>query len=218
FMEPRSVIADPTGGEYTLYSATQIPHILRFLLAATTGVPEQQIRVVAPDVGGGFGGKIGATPEEGIAFAVARKGGRPVKYTETRNESLLSAHHGRDMIQDLTLTAKRDGTVTGLSVELTANLGAYLSLIGPGVPLLGAFMYNAIYKFPAYKFVCHGVFTNTTKTDASRGAGRPEATYGIERMMDELAVELGRDPIDLRRQNWIRHDEFPFTTVAGLTY
>jgi carbon-monoxide dehydrogenase large subunit len=218
FMEPRSVVVDPTGGEIAVYSATQIPHILRFLLTATTGVPEGQIRVIAPDVGGGFGGKIGATPEEWITFALARKLGKPVKYTETRSESLLSAHHGRDVIQDITITAKRDGTVTGLSVDLTANLGAYLSLIGPGVPLLGAFMYNSIYKFPAYKFVCSGVFTNTTKTDAYRGAGRPEATYAIERIMDELAVELGRDPIDLRRQNWIRHEEFPFTTVCGLSY
>jgi len=218
FMEPRSVVADPTGGEYALYSATQIPHVVRFLLAATTGVPEDKIRVIAPDVGGGFGGKLAATPEEWIAFAVARKLGRPVKYTETRSESLVSAHHGRDVIQDITLTAKRDGTVTSLSVDLTANMGAYLALVGPGVPLLGGFLYPAIYKFPAYKFVCTGVFTNTTKTDAYRGAGRPEATYAIERMMDELAVELGRDPLDLRRQNWIKHEEFPFTTVCGLEY
>jgi carbon-monoxide dehydrogenase large subunit len=218
FMEPRSVVADPTGGEYVLYSATQIPHVLRFLLAATTGTPEQKIRVVAPDVGGGFGGKLAATPEEWITFAVAAKLGRPVKYTETRSESLMSAHHGRDVIQDITITAKRDGTVTGLSVELIANMGAYLGLVTPGVPLLGAFMYNSIYKFPAYKFVCTGVFTNTTKTDAYRGAGRPEATYAIERVMDELAAELGRDPLDLRRQNWIRHEEFPFTSVCGLVY
>ncbi len=218
FMEPRSVVVDPTGGEFTVYSATQIPHVIRFLLTATTGVPEDKIRVIAPDVGGGFGGKLAATPEEWIAFAVARKVGKPVKYTETRSESLVSAHHGRDVIQDITLMAKRDGTVTGLSIDLTANMGAYLALVGPGVPLLGGFMYNSIYKFPAYKFVCTGVFTNTTKTDAYRGAGRPEATYAIERMMDELAVELGRDPLDVRRQNWIRHEEFPFTTVCGLQY
>jgi carbon-monoxide dehydrogenase large subunit len=218
FMEPRSVIVDPSGGEWTMYSATQIPHILRFLLAATTGAPEHKIRVIAPDVGGGFGGKIGATPEEWIAFAVSTKINRPVKYTETRSESMLSAHHGRDMIQDITLTATRDGVVTGLSVNLTANMGAYLGLVGPGVPLLGAFMYNGIYKFPAYRFECTGVFTNTTKTDAYRGAGRPEATYAIERVMDELAVEVGVDPVEIRRRNWIRHEEFPFTTVAGLSY
>ena len=218
FMEPRSVVVDPSGGEWTMYSATQIPHIVRFLLAATTGTPEQKIRVIAPDVGGGFGGKLAVTPEEWIAFVTATRLGRPVKYTETRSESLVSGHHGRDVIQDITLTAMRDGTVTGLSVDLIANMGAYLGIVTPGVPLLGAFMYNAIYRFPAYRFACRGVFTNTTKTDAYRGAGRPEATYAIERVMDELAVELGRDPMELRRQNWIRHEQFPFTTVAGLVY
>ena len=218
FMEPRSVIVDPGGGEWTVYSATQIPHIVRFLLAATTGTPEHKIRVIAPDVGGGFGGKLAVTPEEWIAFAVATKTGRPVKYTESRAESLVSGHHGRDVIQDITLTARRDGTVTGLSANLIANMGAYLGIVTPGVPLLGAFMYNAIYKFPAYRFECTGVFTNTTKTDAYRGAGRPEATYAIERIMDELAVELGLDPIEVRRRNWIRHEEFPFTSVAGLVY
>jgi aerobic carbon-monoxide dehydrogenase large subunit len=217
-MEPRSVIVDPSGGEWTMYSATQIPHVARFLLAATTGTPEHKIRVIAPDVGGGFGGKLAVTPEEWIAFAVSTKVGRPVKYTETRSESMLSAHHGRDVIQDITLTARRDGTVTGLKASLIANMGAYLGIVTPGVPLLGAFMYNAIYKIPAYRFECTGVFTNTTKTDAYRGAGRPEATYAIERMMDELAAEVGMDPMEVRRRNWIRHEEFPFTTVAGLVY
>jgi carbon-monoxide dehydrogenase large subunit len=122
------------------------------------------------------------------------------------------------MIQDVTLTARRDGTVTGLNVNLIANMGAYLGIVTPGVPILGAFMYNAIYKFPAYRFTCTGVFTNTTKTDAYRGAGRPEATYAVERIMDELAVELGVDPMEIRRRNWIRHEEFPFATVAGLVY
>jgi len=218
FMEPRSVIVDPGGGDYTIWSATQIPHILRVFYALLTGTPEHKIRVIAPDVGGGFGGKLQVTPEELIAFMAAQRVGRPVKYTETRSDSMLSAHHGRDMIQDLRLTARRDGTVTGLSVKLLANMGAYLGLVGPGVPILGAFMYNAIYKFPAYRFECSGVFTNTTITDAYRGAGRPEATYAIERVMDELAVELGLDPVEVRRRNWIKHEEFPFTTVCGLVY
>jgi aerobic carbon-monoxide dehydrogenase large subunit len=169
-------------------------------------------------VGGGFGGKLAVTPEEWIAFAAARKLGKPVKYTESRWESMLSAHHGRDVIQDITVHARRDGTVTGLDVKLTANMGAYLGIVTPGVPLLGAFMYNAIYKFPAYRFECTGVFTTTTKTDAYRGAGRPEATYAIERAMDELAAELGMDPLEVRRRNWINRDEFPFTTVSTLTY
>ena len=218
FMEPRSIVVDPTGDVYTMWSATQIPHILRFLLAVVTGTPEHKLRVVAPDVGGGFGGKLQVTPEELITFLAAKRIGKPVKYTETRSDSLMSAHHGRDVIQDIELAARRDGTVLGLSVKLMANMGAYLGLVTPGIPILGAFMYNSIYKFPAYRFECTGVFTNTTFTDAYRGAGRPEATYAIERVMDELAVELGLDPIDVRRRNWIGHQEFPFTTVAGLTY
>lgn len=218
FMEPRSVVVDPTGEQYTMWSATQIPHILRFALAATTGVPESKIRVIAPDVGGGFGGKLQATPEEWIAWAVGIRLGKPVKYTETRSESLVSGHHGRDQWQKLTLAAEADGTVTGLKVELLADLGAYVAIVGGGVPVLGAFMFNAIYKFPAYHFACQTVLTNKTWTDAYRGAGRPEATFGIERMMDELAAELGVDPLEVRRKNWITHEEFPFTTVAGLEY
>ncbi len=218
FMEPRSVVVDPTGEQITMWSATQVPHILRFALAATTGVPESKIRVIAPDVGGGFGGKLQQTPEEMIAFAVARMLGKPVKYTETRSESLMTAHHGRDQWQKLTLAATKDGTVTGLKVELLADLGAYVAIVGGGVPVLGAFMFNSIYKFPAYQFNCQTVLTNKAWTDAYRGAGRPEATFAIERIMTELAVELGRDQIELREQNWIKHEEFPFTTVAGLEY
>jgi carbon-monoxide dehydrogenase large subunit len=153
-----------------------------------------------------------------LCVLLAQKLRKPVKWTETRSESMLTAHHGRDQIQDLTITAKRDGTVTGLDVHLYADMGSYLSLIGGGVPVLGAFMFNAIYKIPAYRFTCSTVFTNKTLTDAYRGAGRPEATFGIERMMDELAVELGRDPMELREQNWIKHEEFPYTTVSTLTY
>ncbi len=218
FMEPRSVVVDPTGEQITMWSATQIPHILRFLLAAVLGISESKIRVIAPDVGGGFGGKLQTTPEEFIAMVLARRLGKPVKYTETRSESLVSGHHGRDQWQKLTLSAEKDGTVTGLKVELLADLGAYVSLVGGGVPVLGAFMFNAIYKFPAYQFNCQTVLTNKTWTDAYRGAGRPEATYAIERLMDELAVEVGVDPLAIREKNWIKAEEFPFTTVAGLQY
>ena len=218
FMEPRSTVVDPTGEQYVVWSATQVPHFVRIFMALVTGVPESKIRVIAPDVGGGFGGKLQFTPEETITFLVAKKLGKPVKYTESRSESMLSAHHGRDQIQRMTISAKKDGTVTALKVELLADMGAYLGLVTPGVPILGAFMYNAIYKFPAYRFVCTNVFTNKTWTDAYRGAGRPEATYAIERTMDALATTLGRDPMDIRKQNWIRHEEFPFATVAGLEY
>ena len=218
FMEPRSTVVDPTGEQVTMWTSTQVPHILRFLIAATTGMPESKIRVIAPDVGGGFGGKLQTTPEEFITLAVARKLGKPAKYTETRSESLLSAHHGRDQYQMLTLAATKDGTVTGLKVDLLANLGAYVAIVGGGVPVLGAWMFHAIYKFPAYQFNCQTVLTNTTWVDAYRGAGRPEATFAIERLMDELAAEVGVDPLEIREKNWIKHEEFPFVSVSGMTY
>ncbi|MDT0406714.1 MULTISPECIES: xanthine dehydrogenase family protein molybdopterin-binding subunit [Streptomyces] len=219
-MEPRAVVVIPlaASGEYTVYSATQIPHILRVMLAVVTGVPEHKLRVVAPDVGGGFGSKLQVYGEEAIALAVARRLGRPVKWTESRSEGYLATHHGRGMIQDIEIAADRDGRLRGLKVDLLADMGAYLMLVTPGVPILGAFMYPAIYKMDSYEFNCTGVFTTRTPTDAYRGAGRPEATYAIERIMDELAAELGLDPVELRRRNWIRHEEFPYTSIAGLTY
>jgi aerobic carbon-monoxide dehydrogenase large subunit len=218
FMEPRSTVVDPTGEQITMWSATQIPHITRFLLAATTGVPESKIRVIAPDVGGGFGGKLQTTPEEWITWCVSRRISKPCKYTETRSESLVSGHHGRDQWQKLTLAATKEGRVTGLKVDLLADLGAYVGIVGGGVPVLGAWMFNAIYKWDAYQFNCTTVLTNKTWVDAYRGAGRPEATYAVERLMDELAAEVGMDPLEIREMNWIKHDEFPFTTVAGMTY
>jgi carbon-monoxide dehydrogenase large subunit len=218
FMEPRSTVVDPTGEQMVVWSATQVPHILRFAIAATMGIPESKVRVIAPDVGGGFGGKLQTTPEEFATIAVARRLGRPCKYTETRSETMISGHHGRDQWQKLTLSAEKDGTVTGLKVDLLADLGAYVAIVGGGVPVLGAWMFNSIYKFPAYQFNCQTVLTNKTWVDAYRGAGRPEATFAIERMMDELAAEVGVDPIAIREKNWIKHEEFPFTTVAGMTY
>ena len=218
FMEPRSTVVDPTGEQVVMWTATQVPHVLRFCIAATTGLPESKIRVIAPDVGGGFGGKLQSTPEEFATLAVARKLGRPCKYTETRSETMVSGHHGRDQWQRLTLCATKDGTVTGLKVDLLADLGAYAALVGGGVPVLGAWMFNAIYKFPAYRFTTSNYYTNKTWVDAYRGAGRPEATYAIERLMDELAAEVGVDAIAIREKNWIKHDEFPFTSVAGMTY
>ena len=218
FMEPRSVVVDPTGEQTTMWSATQIPHILKLMAALTTGISESKLRVIAPDVGGGFGGKLQVTPEEIITLVVARRLGKPCKYTESRSESIQAAHHGRDQIQKLTLSATKEGKVTGFKVDLLADMGAYLGLVTPGIPILGAFMFNSIYKFAAYRFTCRNIFTNKNWTDAYRGAGRPEATYAIERMMDELAVELGSDPIEVREKNWIKHEEFPFSTVAGMEY
>jgi len=218
FMEPRSVVVDPTGEQITVWSSTQIPHILRIFYALCLGVPESKVRVIAPDVGGGFGGKLQVNPEEFITFLAARRVGKPCKYTETRSESMMASHHGRDQWQQLTLAATKDGTVTGLKVDLLADLGSYVSLLGGGTPVLGAFMFIGIYKFSAYQFNCTPVLTNKTWTDAYRGAGRPEATFAIERLMDELAAEVGVDPLEIREKNWIKHDEFPYATAAGLEY
>src|SRR5271166_1192160 len=217
-IEPRSVVCSCVGGEFTLWSATQIPHVLRVMLALVTGIPEQNLRVIAPDVGGGFGSKLQVTAEEVLALLIARKLGRPVKWTESRSEGNMTVHHGRDQWQRLRIAADDDGRLRALDVDLLADMGAYLMLVTPGIPLLGAFMYNAIYKMDAYRFNCTGVFTTKTPTDAYRGAGRPEATYAIEHIMDDLAAELGVDPLEVRERNWIKHEEFPFTTIAGLTY
>jgi aerobic carbon-monoxide dehydrogenase large subunit len=217
-MEPRSVVCSCVGGEFTLWSSTQIPHVLRVMLALVTGIPEQNLRVIAPDVGGGFGSKLQVTAEEVLSVLIARKLGRPVKWTETRSEGNMTVHHGRDQWQKITVAADADGRIRGLDVDLLADMGAYLMLVTPGIPLLGAFMYPAIYKMDAYSFKCTGVFTTKMPTDAYRGAGRPEATFAIERIMDELAAELALDPLELRERNWISHDEFPYTTIAGLTY
>ncbi|QYC38592.1 Carbon monoxide dehydrogenase large chain [Nonomuraea coxensis DSM 45129] len=217
-MEPRAVLADTDGDTFTVWTSTQIPHVLRVMLAVVTGIPEHRLRVVAPDVGGGFGSKLQVTAEEVLCLLLARRLGKAVKWTESRSEGNLTVHHGRDQLQRLRLAADADGRLRGLRVDLLADMGAYLMLVTPGVPMLGAAMFNAIYKMDAYEFACTGVFTTKMPTDAYRGAGRPEATFGIERMMDELAAELGVDPLEVRRRNWIRHEEFPYTTIAGLTY
>jgi carbon-monoxide dehydrogenase large subunit len=217
-MEPRAVVGWNEGDEYTLWSSTQIPHVLRVMLALTTGIPEQNIRVIAPDVGGGFGSKLQVTAEEVLALLISRKVGRPVKWTESRSEGNLTVHHGRDQWQRIKVAADSDGRVRALDADLLADMGAYLMLVTPGVPLLGAFMFNGIYKMDAYSFKCTGVFSTKMPTDAYRGAGRPEATFALERIMDELAAELNMDPLAVRERNWIKHDEFPYDTVSGLTY
>ncbi|SEG99593.1 carbon-monoxide dehydrogenase large subunit [Nonomuraea solani] len=217
-MEPRAVMADTDGETFTIWSSTQIPHVLRVMLAVVTGIPEQKLRVVAPDVGGGFGSKLQVTAEEVLCLLLARKLGKPVKWAESRSEGNLTVHHGRDQLQHVRLAADADGRLRGLQVDLLADMGAYLMLLTPGVPTLGTQMCNAIYKMDAYEFACTGVFTTKMPTDAYRGAGRPEATFIIERVMDELAAELKLDPVEVRKRNWIKHEEFPFTTISGLTY
>jgi carbon-monoxide dehydrogenase large subunit len=215
-IEPRAVLAVPgAAGEVTLYSATQIPHILRLLVAATLGMSEAKLRVVAPDVGGGFGSKLDVYAEDLLAVALARRLGRPVKWTEERSENYVATIHGRDFVTEYTLAATKDGTITHCRAKVTAAMGAYLQLVTPGIPLLGAWIYAGPYAIPNYSVEFTGVFTNTTPTDAYRGAGRPEATYVIERTMDALAEELGMDRVELRRKNFIK--EFPATIGSGLT-
>ena len=215
-IEPRSVLAQvgPTD-DVTLWSATQIPHILRLALQLVLGIPESKIRVIAPDVGGGFGSKLDVYAEEALAVALARRIGRPVKWTEERAEGYLATIHGRDVVHELTFAATKDGDITAVRSEAKCAMGAYLQLVTPGIPLLGAWIYSGPYEIPNYSVTFTGVFTNTTPTDAYRGAGRPEATYVLERTMDALARELGMDPIELRRKNFI--GEFPHTMASGLT-
>ncbi|HET9288832.1 MAG TPA: xanthine dehydrogenase family protein molybdopterin-binding subunit, partial [Gaiella sp.] len=215
-MEPRAVLAVPGAtDDVTLYSATQIPHILRLLTAATLGLNESKLRVVAPDVGGGFGSKLDVYAEELLAVALARRLERPVKWTEERSENYVATIHGRDFVTEYTFGATKDGTITHCRARVKAAMGAYLQLVTPGIPLLGAWVYSGPYAIPNYSVEFTGVFTNTTPTDAYRGAGRPEATYVIERTMDALADELGMDRVELRRKNFIK--EFPATMASGLT-
>jgi carbon-monoxide dehydrogenase large subunit len=217
-IETRGVLADPHGENMTIYSATQVPHIARFVLSLLTGMPEDRLRIVAPDVGGGFGAKLQVYPEEVLILVVAKRLGRPVKWVETRSENLSTTHHGRDQINYITLGAKRDGTITGCRARIIADLGAYQLLLTPFIPTLGFPVMGGCYKIPAIDITIDGVFTNKFCTDAIRGAGRPEATYWIELTMNRLAAELGMDPLELRRKNFIGKDEFPFTTALGITY
>jgi aerobic carbon-monoxide dehydrogenase large subunit len=215
-IEPRGLLAqiDPTG-DVTLWSATQIPHILRFTMQLVLGIPESKVRVIAPDVGGGFGSKLDVYAEEYLAVALAKRLGRPVKWIEDRSENYLATIHGRDVVHELTFAATKDGTITAVKSEALCAMGAYLQLVTPGIPLLGAWLYSGPYAIPNYSVTFTGVFTNTTPTDAYRGAGRPEATYVLERTMDALAAELGMDRLALRSKNLVT--EFPYTMASGLT-
>ncbi|MDP9261287.1 MAG: molybdopterin-dependent oxidoreductase, partial [Actinomycetota bacterium] len=197
------------------WSTTQVPHIARVTLSGVCGIPETKLRVIAPDVGGGFGSKLNVYAEEALALAVARRLGRAVKWTETRSEGYLSTIHGREQIQQIELAATSEGKILAVRTKLTVPMGAYLQIVTPGIPLLGAWLYAGCYDVQGYSFECTGVFTNTVPTDAYRGAGRPEATYAIERAVDALARKVGKDPVEIRRLNFIRG--FPATIKAGLT-
>ena len=219
-MEPRGVAAVPAphNGDMILYSSTQIPHILKVMAAITLGLPEQKVRVIAPSVGGGFGCKLNVYAEEIICMALAQRHGVPVRWTEGRTEAAGSTIQGRAQRQTIELAADADGKLTAVRATLLADMGAYLQLVAPGVPLLGAFLYHGLYDVPVYSFTCKSVFTNLTPTDAYRGAGRPEATYAIERAMDALAVVVGVGPDEIRSRNFIPTEKFPYDSPAGLTF
>jgi aerobic carbon-monoxide dehydrogenase large subunit len=219
-IEPRGVIClpNPAQGEYTLYSATQIPHILKVTLSGVTGIPEQKLRVVAPEVGGGFGSKLNVYSEEATCLALARRLGVPVKWIETRSEGYLATIHGRDVLQDMEVAADENGKIVGFRANIFADMGAYLQLVTPGIPILGAFLYHGVYDAQAYSFTCTGVFTNKTPTDAYRGAGRPEATYAVERIMDALARRVGKDPVEIRRLNFLEPFDEAREVISGLSF
>jgi len=219
-MEPRAVAAvpQPFGGDITLYSSTQVPHILKIMSAITLGIPEHQLRVTTPWVGGGFGSKLNVYAEELLCLALARKHKLPVRWNEERGENAVATIHGRGQIQDMEIAADADGKITAVRVRILGDMGAYLQLVTPGIPILGAFLYAGVYDIPLYDFSCTSVFTTLTPTDAYRGAGRPEATYAIERAVDSLADQMGIDPMELRKRNFIRKDQFPYTAMTGLVY
>ena len=205
-MEPRGVVADFNAGtnQLTVYTSTQIPHLVRLLLALVTGHPEHQIRVIAPDVGGGFGCKLYLYAEEVIAGMIARDLAQPVKWIEGRQENFLATTHGRDHVGQMEIVGDSEGNVTGLSTDIYANMGAYLSTFAPAIPTyLFGLMLVGPYSIDNIHCKVTGVFTNTTPVDAYRGAGRPEATYLVERMMDRYAAEIGMDPAEVRRKNLI---------------
>ena len=220
-METRAALASyaTATGELTLWNTTQNPHIVRFLTSLVCGLGEDKIRVVAPEVGGGFGSKIAAYPADFVTIFCSMRLGRPVKWCETRSENYQATTHGRDHVQQVELAAKKDGTITGLRCTVHAGMGAFLSTAAPGIPtILHGLMLSGPYTLPAVKEDVYGIYTNTTPVDAYRGAGRPEATFMLERMMDVLAAELGMDPADVRKKNLIPKFDDGHEVVTTLSY
>ena len=221
-IEPRAAIGDynPATGEHTLYTTSQNPHAIRLLMSAfVLAVPEHKVRVIAPDVGGGFGSKIYHYAEEALIISAAKKLGRPVKWTAHRSESFISDAQGRDHVTHGELALDKDGKFIGLRVETLANMGGYLSTFAPVIPTyLHGTLLAGQYTTPVIYINVKAVFTNTVPVDAYRGAGRPEASYLLERLVDIAARETGRDPADLRRLNFIQPDQFPYDTPVALTY
>ncbi len=221
-MEPRAAIGeyDRSTGDYTLFTTSQNPHVIRLLMGAfVLSIPEHKLRVVAPDVGGGFGSKIYHYAEEAIVTWAAGKLGRPVKWTCDRSEAFVSDAHGRDHVSNAQMAIDKDGNFLALRVKTLCNMGAYLSTFAPAVPTyLYATLLSGVYKIPAIYAEVKAVFTNTVPVDAYRGAGRPEATYLLERLVDTIAYDTGLDKIELRRRNFIPADAFPYQTPVALQY
>ncbi|HKH12780.1 MAG TPA: molybdopterin cofactor-binding domain-containing protein [Rubrobacter sp.] len=219
-IEPRATVAypDPGHGGYVMYSSTQVPHLAKIVLSLGTGIPENQIRVVAPDVGGGFGSKLNIYREEILAVVLAKRLGLPVKFVEDRSENYQATIHGRGQIQDVELAANSEGKILGMRVKLLDDMGAYLQLLTPVIAISGGAMFPGVYTFDAFSIEIKGVFTNLTPTDAYRGAGRPEACYAIERAIDSLARELDMDPAEIRRRNFYEPFDEPTANPAGLQY
>jgi carbon-monoxide dehydrogenase large subunit len=217
-IEPRGVLADYRAGELTLWSATQVPHFVRLFLALLLQISEEKVRVIAPEVGGGFGAKLQVYGEEVLCAWCSRKLGRPVKWIETRTENMAVTHQGRDQIAHVRMGATREGKITAFHVKILADFGAYNMLLTPLIPSLGAFVMSGCYAIPAVQTDIVGVFTNKCPTDAIRGAGRPEATHMIEVTLDQVAAELGIDPVEIRRRNFIPADSFPHAVATGVVY
>ena len=219
-METRGVVADYHAAEknLTLHSSTQIPHLLRTLVAQMLGLTENRMRVITPEVGGGFGSKLNVYAEEALMGFVSMKIGKPVKWIESRRENFLCTIHGRGHVDYYEVAAKKDGSVLGMRLKLIQDLGAYHQLLTPAIPTLSVLMMPGLYKFRNVTADIIGAFTNCVPTDAYRGAGRPEGTHGVERMMDILADELKMDPAEIRLKNFIGKDEFPYATATGLSY
>jgi carbon-monoxide dehydrogenase large subunit len=217
-LEPRGCVAHWQAGALTFWQSTQGAHKTKSLIADTFGVPEHAVRVITPEVGGGFGVKFGLYDEEALTVFAARKVGRPVKWVETRSEHMLATNHGRGMVHTGELALARDGAILGLRVTGVGDLGAHLEGFTALPPILCGRLVPGAYRVPAASYSVRGVFTNKTPTGPYRGAGRPEAAYIIERLMDLAAQELGMDPVEIRRRNFVRDDEFPFKSLSGLTY
>jgi carbon-monoxide dehydrogenase large subunit len=219
-IEPRGVVASYHAGEgtLTLWSSTQIPHLVRTLLPGMIKIAENKLRIVAPEVGGGFGAKLNLYPEEALCGHLAMRLGAPVKWIESRRENAASTIHGRDQIGDYEVAVKNDGTILGLKARTVADLGSYLQLLTPAIPTLTGLVLTGCYRIPAIRMDLLGVYTNKMCTDAYRGAGRPEATYLIERLMDIVAREIGVDRIEIRLKHFPEPTEFPFHTASNLTY